>query len=289
MLTAIYLQRRRILFGMFFFFLAGLLHFGRFGMWEFPLNVIVLSVIFALICGTVAGVLIPLFPAFRQVFEIAAVAVFITRSAEAMGWVGEYGMLFETTWGFLVLAVGFTLLQHFVYGTWWQRTPIRLSWSGRSRFHTSVSPHTAWARLVPGEDQPGDYYTGTLHEFRPMEEGDFSHLLRLRMGGPQFVELLVKVTRNDTDHAFAYDFSADVSPQNRDVNTGHWQINLTPHSDGTAVEVIETVFATTPANALFYWFDDLGGQVAVSMKRVLEESRDPTILGWQRRRVQATA
>lgn len=289
MLTAIYLQRRRILFGMFFFFLAGLLDFGRFGMWEFPLYVVGMSAIFALICGALAALLIPLFPAYRQVFEITAVTFLAIRFTESMGWVGEYGMLFDTTWGFVILAVGFTLLHHFVYGTWWEKTPVRLSWTGRSRFKTRAAPETAWARLVPVENRPGDYYSGTLHEFRPVDSGDCTHLLRTRMGGPQFIEQRVSVTRDEAGRAFAYDFSADVSDKNRDLNTGHWQIDLRPLGNGTAVEVTETVIATTPANALLFWFDDLGGQVAVSMKRTLEDRRDPTILGWLRRRVQAAA
>ena len=289
MLTSIYLQRRRIAFGMLFFFLAGLLDFGRFGMWEFPEYVISMSLLFALICGAVAAILLPLFPAYRQVFEVAAVVFFAIRLVEAMGWLGEFGRLFDTTWGFLGLAVGFTFLHHFVYGAWWAKTPLRLSWTGRSRFKTRVPPETAWARLVPAEDRPGDYYSGTLHEFRPVEEGDFTHLFRQRMGGPAFIELRVSVTRNEAGRAFAYDFSADVSEKNRGLNTGHWQIDLRPLGNGTAVEVIDTVVATTPANALLFWFDDLGGQVAVSMKRVLEDRRDPSILGWCRKQVRAAA
>ncbi len=289
MLTAIYLQRRRIAFGMFFLFLAGLLDFGRFGMWDYPQVVLLKSVLFALACGLIAALLIPLFPAYRQVFEIMSVSFLAIRIAEIAGWAGEYGRLFDTTWGFLLLAVGFTLLHHGVYGAWWARTPIRLSWRGVSRFKTRAAPDRAWARLVPAPDRPGDYYSGTLHEFRPVEDADFSHVLRTRMGGPQFIEQRVRVTRNEAGRAFAYDFDADVSDRNRDLNTGNWSIELRPLGNGTAVDVVEEVIATTPANALLFWFDDLGGQVAVSMKRVLEDRRDPTILGWLRRQVRAAA
>ncbi|MDJ1009765.1 MAG: hypothetical protein QNJ13_18315 [Paracoccaceae bacterium] len=289
MFTAIYLQRRRIGFGMLFFFLAGLLDFGRFGMWEFPIYVIGMAAVFAMICGAIAALLIPLFPAYRHVFEIASVSFFALRVAETAGVAGAASYLFDTTWGFLALAIGFTLLHHGVYGAWWERTPVRLSWTGRSQFKTRAAPDLAWRRLVPAENRPGDYYSGTLHEFRAVEDPAFTHLLRTRAGGPQFIEQRVSVTRNEAGRAFAYDFDADVSEKNRALNAGHWSIDLRPLGNGTAVSVVETVNATTPANALTFWFDDLGGQASVSMKRTLEDRKDPTILGWVRRRVKAAA
>lgn len=291
MLTSIYLQRRRIFFGMFFFFLAGLLDFGRLGMWDFPVYVIGMSVIFAMICGALAAVLIPFFPTYRQVFEIVGVSFFGLRLAQVLG-AGDmlnYAYGHGNAVGVILVCLGFTVLHHAIYGQWWVRTPFRLAWTGRSRFHTTASPGEAWARLVPSEDRPGDYYSGTLHEFRPVQDSEFTHLLRTRMGGPQFIEQRVTVTKSTANTAFAYDFDADVSDENRLLNTGDWQINLTQHGSGTQVEVIERVRATTPANALLFWFDDLGRQVAVSMKRTLEGRRDPTILGWLRRHVSVTA
>lgn len=289
MLTSVYLQRRRILFGMFFFFLSGLLDFGRSDGWDFPVYVIGMSVLFALICGAIAALLIPIFPAYRQVFEIVGVTFFVLRLAEIWGLAGTYGHLFEGAWGVIAICLFYTLLFHATYGAWWTKTPFRLSWTGRSRFVTRASPAEAWARLVPAEDRPGDYYSGTLHEFRPVEDADFTHVLRTRMGGPQFIEQLVTVTRKEAGRTFAYDFDADVSDGNRPLNSGNWRIDLTDVGNGTRVEVVEEVVATTPANALFFWFDDLGGQVAVSMKRTLEERRDPTVLGWWRRQVKAAA
>ncbi|MEL7105411.1 MAG: hypothetical protein AAGM21_05800 [Pseudomonadota bacterium] len=289
MLTSIYLQRRRLLFGMFFFFLAGLLDFGRFGMWDFPVYVVGMSVLFATICGAIAVVGITLFPAYRQVFEIVGVSFLGLRLAEAWGIAGPVGYIFDGAWGVVATCLFYTLLFHGVYGLWWAKTPFRLAWTGRSRFHTSASPAQAWARLVPAEDRPGDYYSGTLHEFRAIEDGDFTHLLRTRMGGPQFLEQRVTVTRHDANTAFAYTFDADVSEGNRALNTGDWRIELTERAGGTQVDVVENVVATTPANALLFWFDDLGGQVAVSMKRTLEGRRDPTLLASFRRQVQSAA
>lgn len=289
MLTAIYLQRRRLAFGMFFFFLSGLLHFGRFGMWEFPVYVIGMSAVFAVITGLLAVLLVLMFPVYRQIYEIVAITFLGTRFVEAMGWFGAYYSVFDGAWGVILLCLGYTVLFHCVYGAWWVKTPVRLSWRGISRFKTRVGPQDAWARLVPAEDRPGDYYSGTLHEFRPVDEADYTHILRTRMGGPQFIEQRVTVTRNEHARAFGYDFGADVSEANRPLNTGHWEIELTPLGNGTRVEVVEEVVATTPANALLFWFDDLGGQVAVSMKAALEERRDPTILGWLRRNVKAAA
>ncbi|MEL7026677.1 MAG: hypothetical protein AAGO57_05530 [Pseudomonadota bacterium] len=289
MLTAIYLQRRRLLFGMFFFFLSGLLDFGRHGGWDIPIYVIGLSIVFALITGAIAAALIPLFPAYRQTFEIAAVSFLGIRLYEASGLGGEFFYAFDGAWGVVAICLGFTVLHHAIYGLWWAKTPIRLSWTGKSQFITKAPVPDVWARLVPAQDRPEDYYSGTLHEFRPVEDADFTHLLRTRMGGPQFIEQLVTVTRNDPGTTFAYDFDAEVSDRNRALNTGTWRIDLTDLANGTRVEVVEDVLATTPANALLFWFDDLGGQVAVSMQRTLEDRRDPTILGWWRRQVRAAA
>lgn len=82
MFASIYLQRRRIAFGMFFCFLSGLLDFGRFGGSEVPFYIITLSLVFAVICGAILGVLLHLFPGFRQVVEIGAVTSFLLRLGE---------------------------------------------------------------------------------------------------------------------------------------------------------------------------------------------------------------
>lgn len=58
---------------------------------------------------------------------------------------------------------------------------------------------------------------------------------------------------------------------------------------GTRVEVIERVRSTPPADALLFFFDDLGEQVAILMKRRLEGRRDPTLLGRLRRQVRDAA
>ena len=290
MLTAIYLQRRRILFGMLFYFLAGQLSFGR-SETELFVPAVVLSGLFAIICGALAALLIPFFLNYRTVFEISAVMFFAIVVFEATGWTGHDGGILNSGsgWGFVILALGFTVLNWLVYGDWWLKTPFRLSWTGRSRFRTSVPPATAWKRLVPAEDRPEDYFSGTLHEFRPVENADWTHLLRFRMGGPGFAELRARLTQDEAPRSFAYDFSADVSEKNRKMFLGDWRIALAPEGDGTAVEVVDTVSATLPSHALFYWFDDLGGQVAASMKRVLEDRRDPTILGQERKRIRAIA
>ena len=194
MLTAIYLQRRRILFGMLFYFLAGQLSFGR-SETELFVPAVVLSGLFAIICGALAALLIPFFLNYRTVFEISAVMYFAIVVFEATGWTGHDGGILNSGsgWGFVILALGFTVLNWLVYGDWWLKTPFRLSWTGRSRFRTSVPPATAWKRLVPAEDRPEDYFSGTLHEFRPVENADWTHLLRFRMGGPGFAELRARL------------------------------------------------------------------------------------------------
>ena len=289
MLTSIYLQRRRILFGMFFFFSSGILDFGHFDGWNSPVYVIGMSVAFACICGALAALLIPVFPSYRQVFEIVAVTFVGLRLAEVLGITGEAYYALDGAVGLILICVGYTLLHHAIYGQWWSRSPFRLAWKGETQFVTRASPSEAWARFVPNPERPEDYYSGTLHAFQPVDEADYTHVFRTRMGGPQFLELRVNVEEDNKDKAFAYSFDADVSDRNRALSTGNWRLDLTDVGNGTRVRVVETVLATTPATAINMYFDDLASQVGVSMKRAIDGRKDPSILGWHRRQIQATA
>ncbi|SHG40606.1 hypothetical protein [Cognatishimia maritima] len=285
MFVSVYLQRRRILFGMFFYFLSGLLLYGRFGGWAFPEFVIIQALLLAVTLGLLAALLIPMFPSYRNVFETSAIITFLMRIAEAFGFVGDFGMIFETSWGYAAFGIGFAVLLNFLYGAWWSKTSVRLSWAGISSFETNANIAEAWKKLVPKADCPNEFYTGTLYEFSEIEDPNFSHKMKIRQGGPNFSEIQVMVVEENACSNFAYDFSADVSERNRGSYSGHWKIEMSPTETGTKVKVEDRVTATTPAYALSFWFDDLGGQAAVSMKRILEGHRDPTILGWVRRQV----
>ena len=291
MFTFLYLQRRRLGFGALFFFLAGLLQFSMNTGFAFPGFAIGMALLFTAICTALAAIGIYFFPAYPQVWEIVATTFFAMRAIEAFDPPFlQYTYILDGAWGVIIVCFGYTLLHHAIYGQWWARTPIRLSWTGRSRFQTAVPPEEAWQHFVPQENAPERYYSGTLHEFRPADETGASHIMRTRMGGAQFLDQLVTVVENDGTERFAYTFGAEGSEENADYNAGRWQVTIRPAPMATTdVEVIEEIKATTPGNALLFWFDDLGGQVAQSMKRVAEQRNDPTLLGWLRRRVLAAS
>ncbi|MEL7345677.1 MAG: hypothetical protein AAFN59_12585 [Pseudomonadota bacterium] len=279
MFTFLYLQRRRLGFGAYFFFLSGILMFDT----GAPVSDLGMSALFALICTSLAAIGIYFFPSYRQVWEIVGVTFLAIRALEAFNpaFLAHQEIL-EGAWGVILVCLGYTLLHHAIYGAWWEKTSLSLAYLCRSRFRATVLPEKAWRHLVPNGSDPELHYSGTLVAFEPVGDDAAHRVQKIRVGKDQFTEIHVRITQDTGRDRFAY---VPANPDTGEAVDGfHWSLSLTPAPMGsTDVEVIENNHAMPVNHALLCWFDDLGGQVSHSMKTTLEDRNDPTLLRRLRR------
>ena len=279
MFTFLFLQRRRLAFGAFFFLLSGLLMFENGGIG----GIVTVSVLFTLICTTLAAIGIYFFPNYRQVWEIVGVTFFGMRAVEALNPPFLAGLpVIEGAWSIVLICLGYTLLFHATYGAWWEKTSLSLRFTCTSRFRATVLPEKAWRHLVPDAADPKRHYSGTLAAFDAPGDDPAHKVQKLRVGKEQFTEIHIRILEDDGHSWFAY---GPADPETGELVDGfHWSLTLAPAAMGsTDVTVIEKNDGLPVNHALLCWFDDLGGQTGHSMQRSLEGRRDPTLLAWLRR------
>lgn len=284
MLAFLYLQRWRLGFGALFMLFSAILMLGTNNGWGSGSAILSTAFVFTVGATAIAAAVIYILPAYRQVWETLAVTLFVLRAAEAMGpsSLSEY---LDGPGGMVLTAVLYLLIFNGVYGAWWERLSFGLPYTCRSRTRAIVLPEAAWAAIVPHEAAPQRHYSGTLAAFERVEGDHFRQ--KQKVGKGQFSETDVVVLRDEPPHFFAYG-SADPETGER-VDGFYWQASFSPAPMGsTDIEVIERNQSLPVNHAVLCMLDDLGGQVAHSMKTFLETRKDPTLLGWLRRRVAAT-
>lgn len=210
---------------------------------------------------------------------LAALAVRLTVLADAA----------QSPWIAGVLALAGTVAAHAgMQGRWWARTRVRLDWTTRQRFVTQAPPQTVWDRLVPDPACPAAHYSGTYlgqdavpgHPGRAVQR---TLAGRSMTGADLVLTTVIDVDRFDPPHRIAYVYrSGDPVPGagpgvGPDYRYGHYALTIRPQARGSEVELQETVRDMIVPAALSAWFDDLGGEIRMSMRAALDGRRDPTL------------
>ena len=284
--TKMWLQRRRLGVGAFLFFLFGLLDFGVLGDAGL-VGTLVLSVVFALICTLIAAFSISMFPSYRQTFEVAGLGLLILAGLQLL-WPTVFGdeIVFQTVWGMIGICLGYTVLNHVVYGKWWDKWGIRLTLSLKARLLFEASAEQIWNVGVPDAADPSRYYSGTLESFAEVDHAFATNRMRVKIGGCALQESFVRVTEYrpfEVHEMLSWWIEDDVQDDTGDCALS--RLEFVERAGGTEVTFTEVNPSFDVASWLLSWFDNPVEQVLYSLRSKVEGSADPTYFGYLRKQV----
>ncbi|MEM9636577.1 MAG: hypothetical protein AAGA94_02955, partial [Pseudomonadota bacterium] len=107
-----------------------------------------ITCLFMAIVGLLGFIGVSLFPSFRVVMEIGALAFFMMAVVERSALARLADSLPEWLLSCAVFIL-FAFLHHVLYGRWWQKSGLGLAVHLKSQFKTRQRPEEVWARLVP--------------------------------------------------------------------------------------------------------------------------------------------
>lgn len=284
MLKRIFRQRRRLFFGLFFSSLSFIMSNAVYGV-PVPLwfSAVKLAIWIAIMLTGSLFVVI-LLPRWRSLIEVLGLAMFFNEVLEiavpAIHWIKVDSGLAGAAITFLGVVAAKTVL----FGKWSDRLPVWLEWSTKSSFESPLSTQQMWEKLIPGESDTKNYWTGLLDGVQSSQDDPNSIDVQYRIGSSAFQHQTITFLEEHPFTHCRYFYTADVSEKNADFVEGIYEVRLTesPYG-GCGVEIENTRTAIRPRFGLACWLDDLHGDETDSISARIRNKRDWTITGkWLR-------
>jgi hypothetical protein len=175
----------------------------------------------------------------------------------------------------LLLPLGAAVAHGVLYGTWWDKTGLRVGLRSRARARLAAPPHRVWHAIVPGEGHPDDDLSGTLVDFDTDPEDDLTLYLRHILPNGTVEETTVTFLDRIAPKQCAYLLER---PSGRGSDETEVRLHLEPAGpDGTMIRLAHSQSRLQPGLALRRWFDDTAGDTLDSLRAHLGGKPDWSI------------
>ncbi len=268
MFRYLYRQRRRILFGTFFFTMALLLNYEEtVEMENASLSLLLIFytlsfVVFGVLIAALIALFITIIPELRNIIELMSLFSFILASityfspeffsADSGHWI--------TSFTPIIILVTIGLLMQ---GSLLDKTRLQGRLKETRSFKSPKSANELWRELIPGKAPINEYYDCLLSEVR-IDQND-PNIIRTSFAQGQglYRHEIFDILEEKPNKYCKYSFSTEVSSKARKRTTGTYEITIEPQEKGgckvtLATDEVIPLFK----NAILVWFDDaLGSRV----------------------------
>lgn len=294
MFRYVYRQRRRLLFGCFFFLLTAMTQFIQadtlpYDAFGGPVQFWVLFIIAGIILGlaflAAAALLITLMPRWRQLVELATFMAFIETavipSHKIAALLGLPDAASIVIW-FAVFATLFSV----TYGVALDRFHIALDGRSTRRFRSKLPPDELWPAFATLDGGTEAHWDPLLHQIDPDEDDADTFDALYTLGPSVYLHQTHTVLEHEAPHHYRYHFFGEASPSNRSLTEGVFDVRIEPDAKGgSRIEVTEERISMLPRDAVAMWFDDLLGDALDGFSARRRGKRDWSITGLAQRKI----
>ena len=300
MFRTMYRQRRRALFGSFFYLLMlGTMFFSDPPEWyAIGWNPVVvwgvIVVCFAVvgICATfVFALFATLLPRWRCVIELVAFVSFLELAFREL--VFDYRSLFvalDVQWAAAFAMFGlFILCFKFTYGNGLDRFTRLFVGKARGSAVVMGTPEEIWERIIAANDIPADHIEPNLKSVEKIAEADGALRVIYNFGASTFLAQTHRVLQSNRPNRYVYAYEGDASDRNG-VGAGQFEVTITPEwTDRCRVDIMLRSGGMYPRQALITWFDDTVGDLLDSFRARRAGKRDWSVFGLSLKDIAATS
>ncbi|MDQ2088397.1 SRPBCC family protein [Marimonas arenosa] len=296
MFRLIYRQRRRLLFGWFFFLLTVFTMFFHSNghdlasvepsrlLWGLPLlfaaGLAMTGAVFAVI-----ALLVAVMPRWRHIVELTFVMVFLEvalglspRIAALLGLPPGYSGF---VWFFIFVA-----LFSVTYGVALDRFRFALAWRSTRIAKLPLPPEEVWKSFAIRDHGPEGHWAPLLHRVEPHPDDPDTLDVLYKLGPSTYEHQTQQVLESTAPTRYRYRFFGDTASPNRALTTGEFEVQIAPDgAGGSHVTVSERHDAMLPRDALNLWFDDFLGDTLDAIRARTLGKRDWSIRGLAWRKI----
>jgi len=296
MFRLIYRQRRRLLFGAFFFTIAIAMrvHESYLGAYQAapfditPTHWIAIAKVaggaFAVIFGSAIALILVL-PRWRVLVDQVALLVFLNYSLGLKELPAKwFGFGEASEW--LVLFALMVMIQGLTYGMWLDRFRVRFAMFSTRRARFDLTPEELWPMIALKGGEPARHWEPILHDVVADADDPNTLIVRYNLGPAVFLEQIQVVTASEPPVRYAYRFSGPAGGRNRALTTGTWEARIEPDGQGgSLVTTVSRFDSLLPRTALLLWFDDIDGDFLDGGRARFSGRRDWSISGLVQRKI----